>query len=222
MPHATETRPHRNEPDAVPDLFSFQAEPLPPENPLQVLKVLVLSIDWEISEDTVRGFLQEIGRLSRKHGDDPVNRKWFELLTGIGQYVYRRKTDIHPEAIRLLHAVYADLEASFFPDRMPEQQRRERLLSRVAEYNRLRETVRSGGTSESEKAPSPKPPEGAIVQAPSEDSQPEIPVASRSDDDRMLLHEAFAQALESMRQLIQAEFRALRAEIRLWRAEKKG
>ncbi len=222
MLHAAETRPPRNEPDAVPDLFSVQAEPMPPEHPLQVLKVLVLSIDWEISEDTVRGFLQEIGRLIKKHGADPVNRKWFELLTGIGHYVYKRKSDIHPEAIRLLHAVYADLEASFFPDRMPEQQRRERLLFRVAEYNRLRDIVRTGGTSETENPKPSKQPEVEIVPTPSEDSKPQISGESAAEADRLLIHEAFAQALEEMRRLIQAEFRALRAEIRLWRAEKKG
>lgn len=221
MPHSAENRPVRNEPDAVPDLFSVQAEPMPPEHPLQVLKVLVLSIDWEISEDTVRGFLQEIHRLIKKHADDPVNRKWFELLTGIGHYVYKRKTDIHPEAIRLLHAIYADLEATFFADRMPEQRRRERLLNRVAEYNRLRDIVRAGGTSETETPKASKQAEVEPAHASSDGGNPEISVESNEEENRILLHEAFAQALEEMRHLIQAEFRALRAEIRLWRAEQK-
>jgi len=222
MSHAATIRSTRNESDTVPDLFSVQAEPMPPEHPLQVLKVLVLSIDWEISEDTVRGFLQEIGRLTKKHANDPVNRKWFELLTGIGHYVYKRKSDIHPEAIRLLHAIYVDLEATFFPDRMPEQKRRERLLSRVAEYNRLRDIVRTGGTPDTE---TPKASKQAKVEPAHESSdggKPEISTEAGDEENRMLLHEVFAQALEEMRHLIQAEFRALRAEIRLWRAEKKG
>jgi Flp pilus assembly protein TadB len=33
-------------------------------------------------------------------------------------------------------------------------------------------------------------------------------------------HEAFAYALEEIKNLIQAEFRALRAEIKLWRESK--
>lgn len=222
MSYAANIRPARNESDTVPDLFSVQTEPMPPEHPLQVLKVLVLSIDWEISEDTVRGFLQEIGRLTKKHGEDPVNRKWFELLTGIGHYVYKRKSDIHPEAIRLLHAMYADLEATFFPDRMPEQKRREMLLNRVVEYNRLRDIVRRGGTADTETPKASKRAEVEPISAsPPGESHPNIPDTGSDEEEHMLLHEVFAQALEEMRHLIQAEFRALRAEIKLWRAEQK-
>ena len=42
-------------------------------------------------------------------------------------------------------------------------------------------------------------------------------VVSRPDMNRMAPHEAFAYALEEIKQMIKAEFKALRAELKLWR-----
>ena len=42
-------------------------------------------------------------------------------------------------------------------------------------------------------------------------------VVSRTDMNRMAPHEAFAYALEEIKQMIKAEFKSLRAELKLWR-----
>jgi hypothetical protein len=46
-------------------------------------------------------------------------------------------------------------------------------------------------------------------------------VEGQAEDLRaMPAHEAFAYALEEIKQMIRAEFRALRAELKLWREQK--
>ncbi|WP_028323584.1 hypothetical protein [Desulfatirhabdium butyrativorans] len=233
MASASEMEVFLNDSEMFVEPFSAREAGVLSDHPLQVLKALVLSIDWEISEDTVSGFLLELGRLQKTHADDPVNRKWFELLVGIGNYILKRKADIHPEAIRLLHAVFQDMEASFYPDRTPAAQRKERLLSRISEYNRLRDMVRSAGSGErldqaagiqrplSEDRPKQQPLSAPpAANGSGEDASPEA-AAGRTDSvpRDAALHDAFVEAMTELRNLIQAEFRALRAEIRLWRAE---
>lgn len=233
MTSVSEMEAFLNDSEILVEPFSAREAGVLSDHPLQVLKALVLSIDWEISEDTVSGFLLELGRLQKTHADDPVNRKWFELLVGIGNYILKRKADIHPEAIRLLHAVFQDMEASFFPDRTPAAQRKERLVSRISEYNRLRDMVRStagsGGRQDqvkgiqrpiSEERPKQQPLSAPLAADQSaEDVSPEATGRADSASRDSLLHDAFVEALTELRNLIQAEFRALRAEIRLWRAE---
>ncbi|MBE9571889.1 MAG: hypothetical protein IMF11_14765, partial [Proteobacteria bacterium] len=56
--------------------------------------------------------------------------------------------------------------------------------------------------------------------APTEKSRPAgsaEEVVSQPDMNRMAPHEAFAYALEEIKQMIKAEFKALRAELKLWR-----
>lgn len=222
MPSVADPETFLNVSEARVEPFSNNDEGPLPDHPLQVLKALVLSIDWEISEDTVSGFLLELGRLQKMHGADLVNRKWFELLIGIGNYILKRKADIHPEAIRLLHAIFQDVDATFFPDRMPEMQRRARLLERIAEYNRLRDIVRSVApgerTAESMPAKREASKDTAAESRKQADEYAESAV-SRADGN-LALHDAFVNAMEELRNLVQAEFRALRAEIRLWRADR--
>lgn len=233
MASASELEAFLNDSEMFVEPFSAREAGALSDHPLQVLKALVLSIDWEISEDTVSGFLLELGRLQKAHADDPVNRKWFELLVGIGHYILKRKADIHPEAIRLLHAVFQDMEASFFPDRTPAAQRKERLLSRIAEYNHLRDMVRSAaGSGERQdqaqgiQRPMPEDrPKPSLLSPPlaadrSEEEAPSAAAGSTGSPIRdTVIHDAFVEAMTELRNLIQAEFRALRAEIRLWRAE---
>lgn len=234
MASASELEAFLNDSEMLVEPFSAREAGVLSDHPLQVLKALVLSIDWEISEDTVSGFLLELGRLQKTHADDPVNRKWFELLVGIGNYILKRKADIHPEAIRLLHAVFRDMEDTFVPDRMPAAQRKERLLSRISEYNRLRDMVRSAGSGERQdqamgiqrrlpEADRPKQPPSLSPPLAADRSEEGASLAVTGNADSATrdtaLHDAFVEAMTELRNVIQAEFRALRAEIRLWRAE---
>jgi hypothetical protein len=95
----------------------------------------------------------------------------------------------------------------------------------------VQKTQGAGGARKAEKkepavsevTPSPVPaPEEREIPVTESSAPEETPVEVRAEARfaGMSPHEAFAYALEEIKDVIRAEFRALRAEIRLWRESK--
>ena len=79
------------------------------ESPLEGLKSLVMTIDWEISESTLNALLEELNSLRTRYaGDKPVSIL-LKMMTSLSSYVQKRKGSSHPESIQLFHAVAKDL-----------------------------------------------------------------------------------------------------------------
>ena len=90
-----------------------QATPHPPENkkfPLQELKAVVLSLDWEISDKSMDTFINQIDRLSISYKDDKMYMAFLSILGSLGRYINQRKVDSHPNAIKILISVFNSLE----------------------------------------------------------------------------------------------------------------
>jgi hypothetical protein len=204
------------------------------QSPLQPLKAIVLSLDWEISDDTISSFIAEIQRLNTVMQGDAVVQKFLQLLDSLGKYVFKRKNTIHPDSIRLLHSAYKGLEEVLLNADMDEFSRRSLLFDQLTEYRKLKEKV-SARPQEHDSKPVTKP---FVTEGISEsDSKAAIPVSmtdtfGRKSDPpvsetatsatmtHLEPHEAFSLAIDEIKHMIQAEFRALRAEIHLWRMEK--
>ncbi|MGD9973098.1 MAG: hypothetical protein AB7S77_08575 [Desulfatirhabdiaceae bacterium] len=203
-------------------------------SPLQPLKAIVLSLDWEISDNTISSFLLEVQRLNTIMQGDAVVQKFLQLLDSLGKYVFRRKNMVHPDSIRLLHSAYESLEQVLLNPDMDEAARRSLLFHQLAEYRKLKEkvspqpddqaskpvsetTISEGESDSGSKLKAPVP----IPDMPEEKSgsaKPETMLPPAAPP--LHPHEAFSLALDEIKYMIQAEFRAIRAEIHLWRMEK--
>ena len=172
----------------------------PEDSPLRGLKATLLSIDWEISDEVMTALIKEVGRLEGTYKDDKTLLLFLRLLGSVGKYIKTTKANAHPDAIKLLNSVYNSLEKVVLSEGMTEAQKKETLVAQVREFKKLKEEIalaRAGAVEEEEVKPveERKPPEVS----------------------RMPPHEAFIYALEEIKQVIRAEFRALRAELQLWR-----
>ena len=78
--------------------------------PLAELKSLVLSIDWEITEEVLSDFLIQIDNLGILYKDDQIIMKFFKMLKALGKYIKARQSDAHPKAFNLLESVFSGLE----------------------------------------------------------------------------------------------------------------
>jgi hypothetical protein len=197
------------------------------EHPLKSLKAVLLSIDWEITDSTMDSLLNEIKAVEYVYSEDKIILTFLQLLGSIGRYIRANKGRAHPGATRVINSVYEALEKVALTEGMSRAEKEKMLLEEIARFKKLKGQValrkvekKAPAVSEVKPPPAPAPEEKAIPPAESPVRE-EPPIESRAVDFAgMPPHEAFAYALEEIKNVIQAEFRALRAEIKLWRESK--
>lgn len=197
------------------------------EHPLKNLKAVLLSIDWEITDSTMDSLLNEIKNVEYLYSEDKIILTFLQLLGSIGRYIRANKGRAHPGATRVINSVYEALERVALTEGMSRAEKEKMLLEEIARFKKLKGQValrkvekKAPAVSEVKPPPAPAPEEKAIPPAESPVRE-EPPIESRAVDFAgMPPHEAFAYALEEIKNVIQAEFRALRAEIKLWRESK--
>jgi len=201
------------------------------EHPLKNLKAVLLSIDWEITDSTMDSLLNEIKNVEYVYSEDKILLTFLQLLGSIGRYVKANKGRAHPEATRVINSVYEALEKVALTEGMSRPEKEKMLLEEVAKFKKLKEQVvlRKAEKKEPEVVEvSPAPPAPSPEPSPEREGIPatEIPAREESEPEPRAEarfaapHEAFAYALEEIKDVIRAEFRALRAEIKLWRESK--
>jgi hypothetical protein len=195
------------------------------ESPLRDLKALVLSIDWEITDETMSRFLRQIERLEDLYRDDKDLLLFVQLLGSLGKYIKANAAKAHPNSIRVMQSVYNALEKVTLSEGMPQAEKEKILLLEVVRFKELKRQI-ALRKAEKEREATAKTPEKtkAAIQGRQEEvsvegvTPEEVPKeASGPEWNHMTSHEAFAYALEEIKQVIKAEFQALRAELKLWR-----
>jgi hypothetical protein len=184
---------------------------------LRELKATALSLDWEITNETLDRFVDGTQRLRERYEHDSNVSLLLQLLGSLGKYIKSNKSRSHPDSVRLLNRIFNSLERVISRDDLTEEDKQHILLRRIKEFRKLKEEVASGRfprSGEKRQAPEEMFPKEREDEAREETHSP-------SDEMKgMMPHEAFAYALEEIKQVIKAEFKALRAELRLWRGSK--
>ncbi|MBB5348871.1 hypothetical protein JWG42_08110 [Desulfoprunum benzoelyticum] len=120
------------------DLFEF---PTYDESPLTRLKSLVLSIDWEITDDILNQFNEELIDLKDVWADEKIYLVYIQALEKISKYIYKEKAAANPNAIKLLLSFYHNLEKMVATDSMTEGERRQLLLEDVRKFEILKKQI---------------------------------------------------------------------------------
>jgi hypothetical protein len=184
-------------------------------SPLKPLKAVILSIDWEITDEIMASLLAELTRLEDVFRDEKISLTFLQILTSIGKYLKLNKGNAHPNTVKLMESVYQALEKVVMSEAMSPEEKENLLLSEVAKFKHLKEEIALRRAKRKDEKPvvSESVPELEQGTPAEETVKPWV----QTDLTRMPAHEAFAIAVEEIKDLIRAEFKALRAEIKLWR-----
>jgi hypothetical protein len=107
------------------------------------LKALVSEIEWEITDTTMRGFLNEIDNLKQKHSKDQVLLMYLRLHESIGKYIKARKVRAHPEAIKFVSSVFNSFEKVLGTPDMPLMQKKNLLAEEMKIFKNLKQKLTS-------------------------------------------------------------------------------
>jgi hypothetical protein len=222
------------------DLFGHSNESLdsvedtgdPEGTPLTELKSMVLSLDWEITDEIMSRFVQEIEKLKHTYWDDRILLSFLGLLDSVGKYIKTHKTKAHPSASKLLNSSYMSLEKVIVSKDITEPERKRILAGQVKSFKRLKEQIAlRKAASDRKKALKPPDQIGPVAEEQISDlsmqSQGRTPDGTKerlreSDVGCVSPHEVFMSALEEIKQLIQEEFKALRKDLKQSRGDEQG
>ena len=209
-------------------------------SPLKDLKSTVLSIEWELTEEIMEKFDDEINKLSKLFAEDNIVLGFLRILRFLGRYIKVKGIESHYVSIKLLLSVYDDLERVLLTREITEEKKHAVLLGNIEKYRVWVETVDLATPEESkwvgEEIPSedvrktiPERHKEDVITEPvvvSETKEITMEESIRPSKDEvssldsisgMTPHEAFAYALDEIKKVISAEFSALKAELKLWR-----
>jgi hypothetical protein len=109
--------------------------------PLKDLKSTILAIDWEISDDALEAFIDQIDELADQHPDDKVVQTYLKILKSLGKYIRSHKSKAHPDTIKRIMAVYDSLEQSLVNDELSADQREKMLRDEIRQFKDLKAKI---------------------------------------------------------------------------------
>lgn len=168
------------------------------DSPLRELKTIVLSIEWEITDEAMSRFVDQISFLQDTFKDDKIVLVFLQLLGSIGEYIRANLSKSHPDAFKILNSLFGQLEKIVNSTELSEDERKKILSVELSKYKGLKGKLVpvKPQVEEKKKVASKKI---------------DMPVGNENKDLRM--------ALEEFKQFVQTEFKALRKELKLLREE---
>lgn len=123
-------------------------------SPLEGLKSLVMTIDWEISESTLGALLEELNSLRTRYADNKPVSILLKMLTSLSSYVQKHKADSHHESIQLFHSVAKDLTSIVEDPRMDPRTRNAIVKKDIDRFQGLKSEIVSAKKDEKVSSPS--------------------------------------------------------------------
>jgi hypothetical protein len=221
--------------DDAPPLVETETQKL--EYPLSELKNLVLSIDWEITDEALVDFISQVKSLKAKYQDDKIILMFLQILGSLGEYIKAHRGKAHPKTFKILNSVFARLDAVVRTDEMSDPEKKKNLHIAMKRYKLLRKEISKekaapGPRKESpsakkkitkakkveapvQKQPPEHQPEGETVadtvfEEPAEVVQPEM---AAMDAKTAIPADALAEAVNEIKAYIHSEIAKLREEL---------
>ena len=199
--------------------------------PLAELKNLILSIDWEITDDVLEKFLQQIKDLKLTYKHDKIVLAFLQILNSLGNYIQTNRAKSHPKTFKILNSVFSSLDKVVLTRDMAETARKKILRAEMNRYKELRNQI-SQGTSFTQPKAEAKPEKSEIAKAtedqPGTLTEPSVqPSETEIFESTMTDHgqepevvslrepsvESLAEAVEEIKKYIHDEISALKKEI---------
>ncbi len=204
--------------------------------PLSELKNLVLSIDWEITDEVLQKFLSQIRELKANYQDDKINLTFLQILGSLGEYIKTNRGKAHPKTFKILNSVFSQFDEVVLNQDMQEIEKKKILRAEMNKYKVLREQITQDKAAKKKKNPA-KAAETALAAKAIKNaetdkakvkelaaaaavkkaaSEPAVQEQPGAIDDNAYAGQ-IAKAVEDIKRFIQAELNALREELNLSR-----
>jgi len=223
---------NQNQPAADEDVFELEElvvnkkakEPAAADEPLAELKSIVLSIDWEITDEVLSAFLSQIASLKRAYKNEKIILMFLQLLGSLGEYIKTNRGNAHPKTFKVLNSVFSRLENIVSTKGMAESEKIKMLRIEMDKYKQLRNKVSKKKAAEIRKGKAKpllkdEPDESTLKrQPPVIDPDRAATLAAEKkqvhDLTAAIPQATLAEAIEDLKQFIHSELSVLRQELK--------
>jgi hypothetical protein len=128
---------------------------------IKELKAAILAIEWEITDEAMDNLTRTI---------EPLQEQWvgkkpllvcLQVIGTLGQYIKKAREKAHPDAINLLHSVFATLETVITDESMDDGRKIVLVRGAVEKYNNLKTQLAKRRKEPVRESPAGKPGGGA-------------------------------------------------------------
>jgi len=137
--------------------------------PLAELKNLILSIDWEITDEVLDNLLLQLKDLKLSYQNDKIVTTFLQILSSLGSYIRTHRAKAPPNTFRILNSVFSSLDKVVLSKDMTEPAKKKILRAEMNRYKDLRALI-----DQSKKAAVKRKAEPAAAQAPEKKQEPVI------------------------------------------------
>ena len=182
--------------------------------PLAELKNLILSIDWEITDEVLEKLLQQIKDLNMIYVHDKTVLTFLQILNSLGVYIKKNRAKAHPKTFKTLNSVFSSLDKVVLAKDMIETDKKKILSTEMNRYKKLRiQIAQSKAEKKKNKIKRQEPgittPE-SFFQTPGTGKEG----FSNTEQFQESSTEALSKAVEEIKQYIHTEIEVLKAEIK--------
>ena len=199
------------------------------DSPLRDLKAIILSIDWEITDKVMNRLIEQLSRFRKDYGEDRIILLYIQLLLSVGKYIQAYKSRAHPEAVKLLNAVYMSMEKVIITQEMTNEERKRMLSYQIARFNKLKEQVKKRKSEEEKnlkRTQTEEAKQAKLTQIQDVGASEQKIAATNMDKvtsgvvkATLPSQETIDGLLEEIKQCIRSEFESLKKEMKILRSE---
>lgn len=106
--------------------------------PLAELKNLILSIDWEITDQVLDNFLLQLKELRLTYKHDKIVSTFLQILNSLGNYIKTNRAKAHPKTFKILNSVFSSLDKVVLSRDLSENAKKKILRTEMVRYQELR------------------------------------------------------------------------------------
>ena len=182
--------------------------------PLSELKNLIFSLDWEITDEVLEKLLQQIKDLNMTYDHDKIVLTFLQILNAVGVYIKTNRAKAHPSSFKTLNTVFSSLDKVVLSKNMSDSDKKKILSTEMNRYKKLRTLVAQSKAEKEKHKILRQEPGGAVpesfFQIPN-GVEGKLPDTEQWPD---FFTKALNKAVEEIKQHIQAEINALKAELK--------
>lgn len=191
----------------------------------QEIKSILLSIDWEITDEVMTHFIDLLSKMEHAYRGDKNLHVFLQMIMSIAKYIKVNKARAHPSVMKVLNSVYSAMERVNLDTDTAEEEKEKILLTEVKRFKHLKKQIAASRIKRRTDPKDETPDAGLSLpkkkkkDMPFQREDPWVGDGARERPSELEKgpeppHEGFAHALEEIKALIRAEFQALRAELR--------
>jgi hypothetical protein len=180
--------------------------------PLSELKNLILSIDWEITDEILEKLLQQIKDLNMTYEHDKIVLTFLQILNSLGGYIKKNRANAHPKTFKTLNSVFSSLDKVVLTRDMADSERKKILSAEMNRYKKLK--IQIAQSKKEKQKTSLKTQQAESFSPETFSSKANAGKEGLTDQRPDPSAEMLAEAVEEIKQYVHAEIKALKEEIK--------